>query len=93
MHGPYAIETYPGGIEIGDVIQLGNSKGEFYHSLIVTGFLNNTYLVSTHTDDVYNRRLDTYKYAKIRFLHIVKVRLKLEGCNECFEKLNNGKAL
>lgn len=88
--GPFAVETNPGGLELGDVIQLQNAEGRFYHTLIVTGFDENVYLVSAHTDDAFNRRLDTYNYAGIRFLHIIGVRVNKPASRNCFYNLNNG---
>ena len=59
---------------VGDVIQLQNNMGRFYHTLLVTGYEDNTYLVAAHTDDAFDRRLDSYIYANARFLHIEGVR-------------------
>ncbi len=88
--GPFAVETDPGGLELGDVIQLQNEDGRFCHTLLVTGFDRNVYLVSAHTDDAFNRRLDTYNYAGIRFLHIIGVRVNTPASRNCFYNLNNG---
>jgi len=72
--GPFAVETVPGGLQVGDVIQLGDETGDFYHTLIITGFSADGYLVSAHSDDARNRPLNTYTYAAARFLHIEGVR-------------------
>ena len=72
--GPFARETGAGGLMLGDVIQLGDAAGDYYHTLIVTGFLPGTYLVSAHTNDVFNRRLDSYVFHRLRCLTIVGVR-------------------
>ncbi len=89
-NGPYAIETYAGGLSIGDVIQLQNDMGRFYHTLLVTGFEGNTYLVAAHTDDAFNRRLDSYTYANARYLHIEGVRKSEANQRECFYNVYNG---
>ncbi|OGO88643.1 MAG: amidase [Clostridiales bacterium GWF2_36_10] len=72
--GPYAIETDVSKIELGDIVQLGDITGRFYHSLIVTKIEGQpsieTIYISTHTMDFYNRLLNTYIFDKIRFLHI-----------------------
>ena len=60
-------------MEIGDVIQLGNSE-KFYHSLLVVGKSNNDIYVAAHNFDAYMRNLNTYIYEKIRYLHIEGVR-------------------
>lgn len=72
--GPYAEETDSTKMEIGDIIQLGDNSGHFYHSLIVTGEDSSGLLVSTHTFDALNRSLNSYFYQKIRYLHIVGCR-------------------
>lgn len=87
--GPYATETYPGGLGLGDVIQLGNERGDWYHSLIVTGFSGDSYLVSAHSDDSLDRPLSTYNYYMARFLKIEAVRFEIPDkyapkCNEAF---------
>lgn len=72
--GPYASETEEGELQVGDVIQLGDETGDFYHTLFVTGFTGSTYLIAAHSDDALDRPLDTYTYAQARFLHIEGVR-------------------
>lgn len=88
--GPYAREVNAGGLDIGDVIQLGRADGTFYHTLIVTGYEDGIYLVSAHSDDAFNRRLDTYRYSRIRFLHIGGIRIEIPDMNDCFYDLING---
>ncbi len=72
--GVFAKDTDIDEVEIGDVIQLGDERGNFYHSLVVTkvdGYPGiDTIYVSTHTIDAHLRPLNTYNFAKIRFLHI-----------------------
>ena len=88
--GPYASETDAGGLDIGDVIQLGQTEGDFYHSLIVTGFSGGQYLVSAHSQDSLNRPLDTYTYERIRFLRIEGVRMEIPDSPTCFDDLIEG---
>ncbi|WP_040197226.1 amidase domain-containing protein [Candidatus Soleaferrea massiliensis] len=72
--GVFASDTTIDRMMIGDIIQLGNYSNEFYHSLVVTGVGNepdeSNILVSTHSFDAHQRRLSSYTYANIRFLHI-----------------------
>lgn len=75
--GPFASETEPDRLEVGDVIQLGNADGEYYHSLLVTEIEDGEYLVSAHSNDVLDRPLSSYMYEKARFLHIEGVRLQI----------------
>lgn len=71
MQGPYAtLARTREEVEIGDVVQLANSRGEFYHTLMVSGFSGNDILVCAHTDDALDRRLSTYNYSSLRVLHI-----------------------
>lgn len=73
--GPYAQETMLEQLEPGDIIQLGNANGKWYHSLLLTGFsVSQGPLVSTHTFDAHLRPLSTYSFAQIRFLHILGAR-------------------
>ena len=71
--GPYATETTENEILPGDVIQLGDRYGDFYHSLFVMQS-SPRILVSAHTNDALNRPLSSYTYASARFLHINGVR-------------------
>ena len=74
--GPFAslVDKYL--VELGDVVQLGNSNGEFFHTAIVTGFLhNNDILVSSHSRDFFNVPLYVFNFSLIRYLHIEGVYL------------------
>ena len=69
--GPYAtLVRMRREIEIGDVIQLANSAGAFYHTLIVSGFSGNDILVCAQSDDALDRPISTYNYASLRVLHV-----------------------
>ncbi len=91
--GPYAREVEAGGLELGDVIQLGRGDGSFYHSLLVTGFARDTYLVTAHTYDALDRPLNSYSYGEARFLHIEGVRTASAEAQNCFPALLAGRAL
>lgn len=58
----------------GDVIQLGQSNGRFYHSLIVLDIYPEI-LVAAHTDDSLNRPLSSYLYDRAHYIHIDGVRI------------------
>lgn len=73
--GPFAQDVPVGDARLGDLVQLGNSDGDFYHTPVITGFAGGMPLVSAHSVDVYNRPLDTYTYARVRYLHIAGVRV------------------
>lgn len=76
--GPYGTETEISNVQIGDVIQLGNKNSEFYHSLIITKIVDfprvESIYVSAHSYDANLRRLNSYIYSDIRFIHINGVR-------------------
>ena len=81
-----------GGLELGDVIQLGRADGVYYHTLIVTGFNADGYLVSAHSEDSLDRPLSTYTYQMARFLHIEGVRISIPDRYQpdCFEEFISG---
>lgn len=89
--GPFGVEVPTTMIEAGDVVQLQNAQGTYYHTLIVTGMDGDDLLVSAHTNDAKNRPLSTYNYASARFLHIAGTRLLLEN-EECYRQLLEGQA-
>ena len=61
----------------GDVLQLTDGT-RFYHSPVIVSVgwpaRPDTILVAAHTLDADNRPLSTYRYAGVRFLHILGVR-------------------
>ena len=74
--GPYAEGvTFSAGLREGDVIQLANAAGDFYHTLIISGFDGQIPLVCAHSDDARNRPLSTYRFASARFLRPLGTRL------------------
>lgn len=91
--GPYAHVIQNGRLEIGDIIQLSNRNGVYYHTLVVTGVRPRTYLVAAHTNDVRERPLSTYSYYRARFIHIDGVRLDIETEDSCFPGLISGTEL
>ena len=74
--GPFAEEVPPEELEKGDVVQLGRSTGDWYHTPVVVGFSRGEILVAAHTYDAYNRPLSSYNTAKLRGIHILGVRKK-----------------
>lgn len=80
--GPYASIVDAQNIEPGDIIQLGDENGQFYHTLVVVAISHpnlstHSIYISTHTEDAYMRRLSTYDFYQARFLHIDGVRKKI----------------
>jgi hypothetical protein len=71
--GPYASETALEYAEPGDIIQLSFDGTGFGHSLFVVS--NGTGIhIATHSDDAFDRPLETYFYRLARLLHIEGVR-------------------
>lgn len=91
--GPYATEVREeSGVEIGDVIQLADAEGDFYHTLIITDLSDSEVFVSAHTNDALDRPLSSYDYAGIRVLHIEGALLSLED-TAAFQRLLAGEAI
>ncbi len=91
--GPYGREVLAYQAMLGDVIQLGNAEMGYYHSLLIVGFDEDTYLVAAQSNDAYERRLDSYEYEYARFIHIDGVRVDVPMKTDCFPSLYNGEAI
>ena len=90
--GPFGREVDAAGLMIGDVVQLSNAEGDFYHTLLVTDFEGSTPLVAAHSIDSLDRPLSDYNYAGVRYLHIIGVRVPVTTA-DCFADLVSGRAL
>lgn len=64
----------------GDIIQLANERGEFYHTLVLTairvGFFGRRYYVSAHSRDAYQKSLASYDFEDLRCIHILGARIE-----------------
>ncbi len=72
--GPFAEEVTADKLELGDIVQLGRANGDFYHSPVVVGFSRGEPLLAAHSYDAYGRRLSSYRFERVRYIHIVGVR-------------------
>ena len=90
--GPFGREVRAREIELGDFIQLADEEGTYYHTLIITGFEPNDILVCAHTNDALNRRLSTYNFASLRFIHIDGVHVEIPD-DVCYGPLLDGTAI
>lgn len=75
--GPFASLANIEELEVGDIIQLSFNQENFGHSLVIVEKLENSLdkiFVATHTFDSYGRKVSSYNYVKIRFLHIEGIR-------------------
>lgn len=71
--GPYGHEVSQSEAQPGDIVQLGTSGGDYYHSPVITA-VSPTILVAAHTYDALDRPLSSYNYSRARFIHIDGVR-------------------
>jgi len=76
--GPFAEERPLYTLLPGDVIQLANESGSFYHSLFLVavrrGSRGRRYYVASHSQDALYRNLNSYNFQNIRGIHILGVR-------------------
>ena len=91
--GPYGREVLPYEAMLGDVIQLGRNEDGYYHTLLIVGFAEDTYLVAAQSNDAYERSLDSYTYDYVRFIHIEGVRFEAVESTDCLSPLINGEAI
>ncbi len=73
--GPFAVERPVQELEIGDFVQFGRATGDFYHTPMIVGFLDGVPLVAAHSNDAFDRPLNTYSYPQIRGIHILGARI------------------
>ncbi len=71
--GPYGHEMQQNEARPGDIVQLGDSNGGFYHTLVIVSVYPQI-LVAAHTYDVLDRPLSAYNFYRARFIHIDGVR-------------------
>ena len=90
--GPFGRAVPIDELEIGDVIQLADGEGDFYHTLIISGFEGNDILICAHSNDALDRRLSTYNYGSLRVLHIEGILVDLAQ-DAAFQNLLDGAAL
>lgn len=71
--GPYARVVTMAEAKPGDIVQLGTSSDNFYHSPVITA-TSPVILVAAHTYDALDKPLSDYLFEQVRYLHIVGVR-------------------
>ena len=92
--GPYGTQVGKEEVEVGDVVQLYRAAVGWYHSLLVVGIdEDGELLLAAQSDDAYNRRLDSYTYESVRFIHILGVRMSMPDTEDCYETLLAGEAI
>ena len=76
--GPFGEDSSLSQLLPGDIIQLGDRNGRFYHTLVLTmiktlrGMRN--YYICAHNNDAFQRNLNTYNFSNIRGIHILGAR-------------------
>ncbi len=71
--GPYARVVPQDEAQPGDIVQLGDRDGRFYHTPVIVA-VSPRILVAAHSYDALDRPLSSYSYDEARFLHIEGVR-------------------
>ena len=71
--GPFGAHCALEEVLPGDLVQLGTETGRFYHTPVITA-ITPRILVAAHTDDALDRPLDSYRFARARFIRIEGVR-------------------
>lgn len=69
--GPMGLVVKPEKAMLGDIVQIGNENGTFFHSMIIVKIGKNQIYVAAHSVDSYMRPINTYEFKKIRFIHII----------------------
>lgn len=76
--GPYGKECSQSNIEIGDIAQLSFNGITYEHSLVIVKIINKNNLsdifTASHTFDSYERKISSYNFKKIRFIHLIGAR-------------------
>lgn len=90
--GPFGEEIELLNAREGDVIQLSDAAGDYYHSLLIVGFRGGMPLVAAHSDDHLDRPLAEYNYSGMRVIGIRGFYVSVDN-GDCYEALLEGTAL
>lgn len=71
--GPYGSEVPISEALPGDIVQLANSEGDFYHTVVIVSTFPEI-TVAAHSRDALNKPLNSYDFAFARAIHIDGVR-------------------
>ena len=85
--GPFGAPSTLEQAQIGDVIQLQNAEGVFYHTVIISEIRDGEFYICANSNDALDRPLSSYDYANLRVIHILGVRYDTRFQIECFESL------
>ena len=79
-------------MDIGDVIQLADEGGDFYHTLIISEITNDDILVCAQSNDALDRPLSSYNFSTLSIIHIEGARLLFDN-DLYFQNILDGTAL
>ena len=85
--GPFGKEVDISLVEPGDLIQLKNSEGRFYHTLVVVRIEEDEIYICANSNDALERPLSSYEYESLRVIHIEGVRYDTRYQIDCFDSL------
>ena len=86
--GPFGFEITLDRVRPGDVIQLADEAGDFYHTLIVSKVEDGEIYICAHSDDALDRPLSSYNNASERAIFIAGARTT--PVYPCFDSLLRG---
>ena len=85
--GPFGIEDTLERAEVGDIIQLQNEDGIFYHTIIISEIRDGEIYICANSNDALDKPLSEYDYANLRVIHILGVRFDTRFQIDCFDSL------
>lgn len=89
--GPFGKTVAQSDLLPGDVVQLGRNKEGYYHTMLFLRYSDDgDIMVSSHSDDSFDRPLSSYDYDYNRCIHIDGVRQIVPGTENCFDDLYEG---
>lgn len=91
--GPYGKTAALEELGPGDLVQLGDAYGSFYHTLLITGGQRGNFLVAAHSFDAYDRPLKSYDYKTLRPVRILGCRSSKVPLPDSFANLVNAVAI
>jgi len=86
--GPFGFPIPLERVQPGDVIQLSDEEGDFYHTLIVSAVEGGEIYICAHSDDALDRPLSSYNNASERAIFIAGARTV--PVYPCFDELMSG---
>ena len=71
--GPFGIDVDKEFAKLGDVVQFENNENKFSHTAIITSISDDKIFVAAHSNDAFNREIDSYDFKRVRYIHILGV--------------------